>query len=74
MKEIIINDDEWDLLNIMSCITYDDILYNKLHDNHIKVGDKLHLDVEDKDLWCELLVKDIEYCDGTIWFEWLGNN
>lgn len=74
LKEIIINEDEWDLLNIMNCITYDNVLYNNLHDNHIQIGDKLHLVFEDKDLWCDLLVEDIEYGDGTIWFQWLGNN
>jgi len=71
MIEIAIDEDEYDLLNIMNCITYDDTLYNKLHDNHIKAEDKLHLIVEDGGLWCDVLVEEIEYGDGTIWFKYL---
>jgi hypothetical protein len=74
MKEIIIDINDWELLNIMNCLTYDDPLYNKLHNIKIQSGDKLHLAVEDEELWCELLVEEIEYGDGTIWFKWLGNN
>lgn len=66
MKEITIDIMEWEFFSISSCITYDDTLYNKLHDNHIQIGDKLHLLVEDRSLWCDLLVEDIEYGDGTI--------
>lgn len=74
MKEIIIDVDDFDSFSIHSCIIYDNPLYNKLHDEHIKVGDKLHLLVEDSDLWCDVLIEDIEYGDGTIWLIYLGDN
>ena len=74
MKEIIIDIDDFESFSIYSCIVYDNPLYNKLHDERIEVGDQLHLIVEDSDLWCELLVEDIEYGDGTIWMKYLGDN
>ena len=74
MKEILIDIDDFESLNIHSCIVYDNPLYNKLHDRNIHVGDNLHLIVEDSDLWCDVLVEDIEYGDGTIWLIYLGDN
>ena len=64
MKEIIINITEYELFDIANCITYDNTLFNKLHDAHIKIEDKIHLIVEDTQLWCNILVEDIEYGDG----------
>jgi hypothetical protein len=74
MKQIEININEYESFSISSCITYDNTLYNKLHDNRIQIGDNLHLVVEDDNLWCDLLVEDIEYGDGTIWVKYLGDN
>lgn len=74
LKEIVIDSYEYELFSIISYITYDNTLYNKLHDEHIKVGDKLRLVVEDSELWCDVLIEDIEYGDGTIWMEYLGDN
>lgn len=40
----------------------------------VKVGETLHLLVEERDLYCDALVEDIEYGDGTIWVKYLGDN
>ena len=49
-------------------------LYNKLHDAKVQIGETLKLLVEEKDLYCEVYVKEIEYGDGTIWVDYLGDN
>lgn len=74
MKEILIDNDDYNSFSLHSCIVYDDPLYNKLHNEHVSAGDRLHLIVKDSYLWCDLLVENIEYGDGTIWVKYLGDN
>lgn len=57
-----------DFLNIASCVTYDDILYNELHNLKPSVGELIHIRFsDDKDELVE--VTDIEFGDGTIWLK-----
>ena len=74
MKQIVISIEEYEFFSIASCIQKEDSLYNKLHGQNIHVGDVLHLTVENRSLWCELFVRDIEFEDGTIWVDWIGDN
>ena len=74
MRTIPISESDFYDFDCGSCITYDLPLYNKLHNEKVKVGETLHLLVEERDLYCDVLVEDIEYGDGTIWVKYLGDN
>jgi len=55
-----------DFFNVASCIVYDDILYNELHDMRIQTGDLVKIEYSDgnSDI---IKVDEIEHGDGTIW-------
>lgn len=74
MKTILITESDFYDFDCGRCITYDQPLYNKLHDEKINVGETLHLLVEERDLWVNVSVENIEYGDGTIWVKFLGDN
>ena len=74
MRTILITEFDFYDFDCGRCITYDQPLYNKLHDEKIQIGEKLHLLVEQNDLYVDVLVEDIEYGDGTIWVKYLGDN
>lgn len=74
MKTIYITEADFYDFDCSSCIAYDLPLYNKLYNERVKVGETLHLLVEEKDLYCDVLVEDIEYGDGTIWVKYLRDN
>jgi hypothetical protein len=67
MKELKSNE-SYDFFTTASCITYCDILYNELHDMKVKVGDDIKITYSDGRI-DRILIKDIEYLDGTIWVE-----
>jgi len=74
LRTILISEADYYDLDCGTCVTYDMDLYNKLHDEKIKVGETLRLLVEERNLYCDMLVEDIEYGDGTIWLKYLGDN
>lgn len=74
MRTILISESDFYDFDCCSCITYDMPLYNKLHDAKVQTGETLKLLVEERDLYCEVYVKEIEYGDGTIWVDYLGDN
>ena len=74
MRTILISESDFYEFDTGSCILYDSPLYNKFHDAKVKVGETLHLLVEERDLYCDVLIEDIEYGDGTIWVKYLGDN
>ena len=74
MKTILISESDFYDFDCGNHITYDMSLYNKLHDAKVQIGETLKLLVEEKDLYCEVYVKEIEYGDGTIWVDYLGDN
>ena len=74
MRTILINEADFYDFDCCSCITYDLPLYNKLHDENVKVGETLHLLVEERNLYCDVLIENIEYGDGTIWVKYLEDN
>ena len=41
---------------------------------NIKIGETLRLLVEERGLYCDVFIEDIEYGDGTIWVKYLGDN
>lgn len=74
MRTILISEADYYDFDTGNCITYDLPLYNKLHDENVKVGETLHLLVEERNLYCDVLIENIEYGDGTIWVKYLGDN
>ena len=74
MRTILINESDFYDLDCGTHVTYDEPLYNKLHDEQIQVGETLRLLVEERDLYCDVRIREIEYGDGTIWFDYLGDN
>lgn len=74
MRTILISESDFYDFDCGNHITYDMSLYNKLHDAKVQIGETLKLLVEEKDLYCEVYVKEIEYGDGTIWVDYLGDN
>ena len=74
MKTIYITEADFYDFDCGSCITYDLPLYNKLHDAKVKVGETLHLLVEESNLYCDVFIENIEYGDGTIWVKYLRDN
>ena len=74
MRTILISESDFYDFDTGNCITYDQPLYNKLHDANIKVGETLRLLVEERGLYCDVFIEDIEYGDGTIWVKYLGDN
>ena len=74
MRTILISESDFYDFDMCSCITYDMSLYNILHDAEVKVGEMLRLLVEERDLYCDVYVREIEYGDGTIWTDYLGDN
>lgn len=57
-----------------SCITYDMNIYKIMHNEEVRVGEKIRLLVEERDLYKDILIEDIEYGDGTIWIKYLDDN
>lgn len=55
----------YDYFSLASCITYDDILFNELHDINVRIGDVVHIKYSD-DKEDFITIIDIEK-DGTIW-------
>ncbi len=74
LRTILISEADYYDLDCGICVTYDMGLYNKLHDEKVKVGETLRLLVEERDLYCDMFVEDIEYGDGTIWLKYIGDN
>lgn len=74
MRTILISESDFYDFDCGNHITYDMQLYNKLHDAKVQIGETLKLLVEERDLYCEVYVKEIEYGDGTIWVDYLGDN
>lgn len=74
MRTILISESDFYDFDGGNHITYDMPLYNKLHDVKVQIGETLKLLVEERDLYCEVYVKEIEYGDGTIWVDYLGDN
>ena len=74
MRTILINESDFYDLDCGPNVTYDEPLYNKLHDEQIQVGETLRLLAEERDLYCDVRVRENEYGDGTIWFDYLGDN
>jgi hypothetical protein len=74
MRTILISESDFYDFDCGTHVTYDDPLYNKLHDEKIQVGETLRLLVEERGLYCDIYVREIEYGDGTIWFDYLGDN
>ena len=74
MRTILISESNFYDFDCGTHVTYDDPLYNKLHDEKIQVGETLRLLVEERGLYCDIYVRKIEYGDGTIWFNYLGDN
>ena len=50
MRTILINESDFYDLDCGTRVTYDEPLYNKLHDEQIQVGETLRLLVEERDL------------------------
>ena len=74
MRTILISESDFYDFDCGTHVTYDVPLYNKLHDEKIQVGETLRLFVKERDLYCDVYVREIEYGDGTIWFDYLGDN
>lgn len=55
-------------------ITYDMNLYKIMHNEGIIVGEKIRFLVEERNLYRDILIEDIEYGDGTIWIKYLRDN
>lgn len=45
-----------------------------MHNEEVRVGEKISLLVEERDLYKDILIEDIEYGDGTIWIKYLDDN
>lgn len=73
MKTIYINEFDFYEYDGAKKITHND-LYNKLLDEEVKTGDTLHLLVEEKKLYCNVLVEDINYYEQVIYVKYLGDN
>lgn len=52
-------------------VTYDEPLHKKLAEAGVKEGDVLRLLLEGGAIYCDVLVEEIEYLDGTIWVTYL---
>lgn len=74
MRTILISESDFYDFDCGTHVAYDNPLYNKLHDEKIQVGETLRLLVEERGLYCDVYVREIEYGDGTIWFDYLGDN
>lgn len=74
MRKILISEKDYFNLKGFSCVTHDQLLYNKLHKENVKPGENLRCLVKGKDLYCDILIVDVEDKDRTIWIEHLGNN
>ena len=74
MRTILINESDFYDFDCGNHVTYDEPLYKKLHDEKVEIGETLRLLVEERDLYCDVYVREIEYGDGTIWFDYLGDN
>lgn len=67
MKELR-SSESYDFFSTASCITYCDTLYHELHDMKVQVGDDIKITYSDGKI-DRVLIRDIEYLDGTIWVE-----
>lgn len=65
--QIMVNEQEYELLNISPLISPNTRIYNICHDLNVKVGDKLIVSSDKEDMFT--IVSDIEYGDGTIWYK-----
>ena len=53
---------------------YDDLMYNQLHNLNVEENDIIRLYVPERDLYRDIKITEIEYGDGTIWFDIIGDN
>ena len=58
-------------LDGFDCITYDEPLHKKLVEAGVGEGDVLRLLLEGGTIYCDVVVEEIEYLDGTIWITYL---
>ena len=73
MRTILISEsDYYDYFG--NCITYDMNLYKIMHDEKVKIGEEIRLLVEERNLYKDILIEDIEYGDGTIWTKYIADN